>query len=632
MLNRCSRIRSCLLAMAILAAPLASVARAADAKDIVKMIPADAWGFAVVKSLDNLDKKAAQLSKEFGLPIPPVKQLALGMLQIGEGFDSTSAIGVVAMNIQKYGDKGVAIFVPAKDAMKMLSKFEPGEAKDGIMSCTIAGEPMFASIKGTTVIVSPNEEVCTKVAKSEKMLGADLAEARADVLDKADIFISLSMGALLESYKEQIGGFMPMITGGMGGNAQTVEQFLAMAKQIEWLDLSVRIDDAGLNLGSLVSPRKDSDLEKWFGDCKNASDSLVGWLPKERFLIAAGALGNYSAHAEKFGSEGMIVGLLKQATAHGMDEAKVKPVLDDLVSLAKSIDRYAMSVSLLPEGSGGLFGATLVFETKDATKFVEGVRKVYKGLWSISDDQEMEKLKKAVTHKPDAETIDGKKIDTVAVNPKELAGEDADVEDLKKAERILGKDITLRFGAVSDKHVVIAFGGGEARFKAIMAAIKGGSEAALSADAGIKAVGENQPRPRSSESFIAVDSILHAMKAGSKAVGEDDPIPFDMAPVDAPVTLSGAQHGRIARGEIFIPKKLMIAFKKAYDDSSKSAAHNFDEEDEGKAGKDGEGHKAGDHEDKAKPSEHKSEEDKPAAKDAPKKDEPKKEEPSKPGK
>jgi hypothetical protein len=223
-----------------------------------------------------------------------------------------------------------------------------------------------------------------------------------------------------------------------------------------------------------------------------------------------------------------------------------------------------------------MIGFTMIVETPDASKFVETFRRMYKNLWAISDDEDFETIKKTVSHKPDAETIDGRKVDTVTFDPSQLGDAAPPEADLKGMQKVLGNQIVLRFGAVDDKRVVVAFGGGEARFKTIMASVKGG--ASLSTDAGIGNVQGNLPSPRGTEWFVAVDTFIQTFKRINVASGQDDDINFDIPKLQAPVAMSTALQGKIGRYDLFVPMKLISTMSEAVQ-KQQTAANDFDEED-----------------------------------------------------
>ena len=92
-----------LLAVLATLAPVSS-ARAEGPKDVLQLIPDDAWGFVVLKSLNNLDDKAAQVKEAIGAEYPtPITPMVLMMLNVGDKLDMAMPVGAVMMDAKKYG-------------------------------------------------------------------------------------------------------------------------------------------------------------------------------------------------------------------------------------------------------------------------------------------------------------------------------------------------------------------------------------------------------------------------------------------------------------------------------------------------------------------------------------------------
>src|SRR5207247_1386048 len=89
-----------LIATALLLAPQAY---AAGPKDLLEMVPDDAWGFAIAKSLNQVDATAARLKDALGLPIQvPVTPKALEQLKLADaGIDMASPVCAIMLNVQK---------------------------------------------------------------------------------------------------------------------------------------------------------------------------------------------------------------------------------------------------------------------------------------------------------------------------------------------------------------------------------------------------------------------------------------------------------------------------------------------------------------------------------------------------
>lgn len=584
-----------------------SGARAAESSDVLKLVPADAWGFAVIRSLETVDQRAAQLNEILGLGLPsPVTPMALGMLGVGDAIDMKRPLCLVMMDVQKFGGAGgpgsaAVLMVPARDPKAMLQKFAPpppaegdesegadedagdkGKASaEGIQRISLMGQDSYAGIKGKYVIVGQNEDCVTHVLKTKKTLDAGFAEVRSKALAKSDIYLSVSLRAIVTAYKDMLSMMLPMATAAFDPSGKSAEQIIDMLMQMGAVDVSLGLEKDGLAMSYLIVPKDGSDLEKTMKGTKNVSGSLLSMLPKERYLAAFGATNAYNADASQLGQENMLATILKSAQVEGADEEAVKTIDTESKNLLKSIKSLAVCVSALPQGADGLIGLTVAVETSSAEAFLASARKVYKAIWKLSDDEDVATVKEQVTHAEDAETVAGHKVDTVTIKLSGLAEvSEMETDDLKNVQAVLGKELVFRFGAVDDEHFLFAFGGGKARFAKASEALTSQSGPSLADDEGIGALSKKLHSPRASEGYLAVDNIVHLAKAVAKIVGHEDEIPFDLPMLNAPVALGGAQIGSIQQADLFVPMKLITAIKKTVEEATKAEMQNFDEDED----------------------------------------------------
>jgi hypothetical protein len=548
-------------AFGVLLAPLPT-ASAGGPNEILQLVPDDAWCFVIVKSLNNIDEKATQLKELVGLPFEgPVSDMALSMLQLGDTIDKSSAVGAILLDFNKFGGQNASvILIPAKDPKALLEKLSAEEPTDGVYKCAIMGEPSFAAIKGNRVLLSPSEDCITKVLKTKKSAAEGFAEARMAALARSDLFVSVAVRSIWASYKEMVMGFVQMAAGASGADPKDIEKGFKIFEDLAALDLGFTLDKSGFSLAALATPHEGSDLQMMLADQKNTSDSILTLLPKERFLIAFGGLAAGAEQAAKMGNEHPISLILKMAHQGAELDQKALGVADaEFLKLQRSVRRYAASASMLTGGPDGMIGMALVAETPNSKEFLDGTRKLYKALCSISEDEDFDAIKKCIVHTPDAESIAGKKVDTIKID---FAGlHDEDKEDAKRIETVLGKDTTIRFGAMDDRHVVVSWGGGEKRYEAICAAAKSGDK--LPADSGITEASGHLPSPRCGEFFIAVDTVLRFAKDTAKAIGEKDEIPVDVPMLNAPIAGAVCVQDKIARYDLMVPTKLIKAGSEA---------------------------------------------------------------------
>jgi len=507
---------------------------------------------------------------------------------------------------------------------------EEKETAEGVTRIQIMGQPVYAAVKGKYLMVGPNQDCIAKAAKAEKSMAKGLAEARLAALEKSDLYVSIAMSSVVNAYKDMFVPLLTMVTAATDPEGKNVKQLVKVLGETSAVDLSVGFDKNGLTLLVLMSPVKDSDMEKVMGDAKNSDKSLLTYLPEEKYLVTMGTTGGYSQHSEKFGGENMFSQIIKSAGAKGLNEEALKTLDAELLKLAKAGGPTAMCLSFLPEGAEGMFGFTFVAEPKDAKEYVTCLRNIYKTAWSVAeggdkeqaaekkagdkekdeekgeakkagDDEEKKgkepkggvkeevaKLKENILHAPDAETIEGNKVDTLTVKLEGLAEMfDVGEDTVGMVQKVLGKELVIRFGAVGEKNFVLTFGGGKKRFETVCKHLKSPGNS-LEKDASIKEMSGRLSSPRVSEFYIAVDNIAQAVKSVFTALGEAEEFPFEVPTVNAPLAISGAMQGSVQQIDVVIPMKLIKAVKEVVDKMSASGG-DFDEDEEAADNDEGEG-------------------------------------------
>ncbi len=571
-----------LLAAVLAGAFAPSAAFAQSSADMLKMVPGDAWGFVMLRSLKTIDDKAQLLQETLNLPIPaPVTPLLLAQLNAGDTIEMNRPFCLVAMDIQKLGmDKAFVMLVPAKDPKALLEKLMAEEAEEGVSACTVMGQPAFAAIKEKVVILGPDKDTVAKVAKSQKTADEGFDKARLEALNKSDFYISASLASLWTAYGDMAKGFLTMAMAATDPSGKSAEGYLKVFEEMAALDLALSLDKNAVNLSILVLPKTDSDLEKMMADQKPGKESPLKLLPKEKYLLAFGGAVSFSEHTEKFASGTDLSSILKSAEIPGLNEDAVKKLDKGLKNIAKATTGYALSAAALPAGPDGMIGLTVVLEVKDSKECIADLRKMYKAIWEASEDEDLATVKQNITHAADAETVGDDKIDTITVNLEGLAEEmDLSDDDLAGVKKIVGEKIMLRFGPAGGKHVVVTFGGGKKRFEAVHAGLKSGG-GGLSDDSGIRKVAGQLPSPRIQEGFVAVDNILTLVKDVAKALGEEEEFPFELAAIEAPLAFATSMAGTCQRTDLLIPMKLITSVKELIETQMAAESDAFDEEDE----------------------------------------------------
>lgn len=563
-------------------------ARAGSPKDLIEIIPQDAWGFLMVRSLATVDEKTKLIKETLALPMLPdqVSQMALGMFDLGDTVDTSSPICAVMLDAQKFGgqEKGpqnaAVLLIPAKDPKVLLEKLQAKEPQDGVSACTMKGEPAFAAVRNKIVILGPSQDSVTHLAKTKKTLSEGLAKSRQNIMNDSDFYFSIAVGPIVNAYKDMFMPMAQMMMAAQDPEGKSIKQLVKLFSEVSAFDVSIGVDEKGLSVKMLVCPVADSDLQKWTADEKNTTDALLAMLPKEKYLFSFGGLASQSEHKEKFGDTKPLSGVMKMMNATGIDAKAIESIDEEFIKLQKAIKRYAVCISALPEGSDGLFGLTIVAEVADSKAFVDGIRELYKKAWKASEDENFVALKKSIVHKADGETVGDQKVDSITVNVPDLAERsETPKKEVEKFQKIMGKDCVFRFGAVDDKHIAIVFGGGPKRYESVCGAVKSKGDS-LSGDQGIVDLSNRLPSPRASEAFIAVDSILQSFKTAAKLIGEEE-FPIEAPTLNAPLAFAFSVHDKsVGRYDCVVPMKLIKAVKSAVEQYSASAKdENFDEDD-----------------------------------------------------
>ncbi|MCB9858333.1 MAG: hypothetical protein H6818_21830 [Phycisphaerales bacterium] len=587
MIQRLRKLCMALSAAAILAA---APAFAGPAQDVLKNVPHDAWGFIVVRSVNTIDKNITQL-QQMGLPIPPGAQIGPTMqgppFNFGDNADLERPLVFIMLDMNKFGTDGQgppdpkrasAILVPAKDPKAILDALSsPDGPKSGIRQIKVAGEDFFATEKGANIVLGKSEKSVKEVS-SYSGDGPPRSSARNDVIELTDVYASFSVDRVYGTFGPQFTPILQMVMMQADPTGKAFQRFDKVIKELDAIDIGIRMDDKGIALRGLVQPKKDSDLELFMKDSKNFEKSKLAMIPKEDYLFAFGSVMAYSDHQSKFVDPNPISSLINSLQMPEIDQAAVKAIDEEVAKMNKLAKAQAGSISMLSGGEQGFLGFAAVIDCEKPDAYVDGIRKIYKNVWRVSPMEELKMAKDLLTHTPDAETIEGGKVDTLTLKSKELIEQmEIAPDDVKALKAFFGEDLTVRFGVVGDNHVVLTFGGGKDRYAAVAKLAKSGGDVCLSSDAGIMGTSKSLADPRSMEAFVSVENIIRLVKVASKAIDGEDAIPFDVPKLDAPAGFDIAAADGAMRFDMFVPMKLIDAVKKAVEEQSARDMEAFDE-------------------------------------------------------
>lgn len=595
------RLRNLCLMVSATAMLIAAPAMAEPTQDVLKHVPNDAWGFAVIRSVSTIDKNIEQL-QALGLPIMPGFRLGTALKEppfaLGDSADMERPICLVMLDMNKFGmaensppdpARAVALLVPSKDPKAIMKKFAVKEEEGGgVRKIKFLDEELYAVEKATYLVVGKSEKTVKEVS-SYSGDGPPMVDARKKLLGLTDIYLSFSVDRVYNTYGMQFAPIAQMVMMQADPTGKSWQRFEKVLKELDAIDFGIRLDDKGIAIRGLVMAKKESDLELYLKDSKNFDSSKLMLLPKEDYLFAMGSRVSFSDHQDKFVDPNPLSSLMGSLQMPDFDKAAAGAIDAEVAKMTKATKAQAMSISMLSGGEGGYVGLAAVVETEKPEAYVQSLRDVYKNIWRLSTSEEFKTAKSMLTHTPDAETIDGGKVDTLSVKSKELIEEmEIAPDDVKALKTFFGEDLTIRFGAVGDKHVVITVGGGKDRYANVAKLAKSGGDSGLNTDIGIMGTSKNLADPRASEFFVSVENIMRMVKVASKEIDGEDAIPFEIPKIDAPAAMDVAAADGGLRFDLFVPMKLIDAVKKAVEEQAARDMEAFDEMDDDAMGDAGE--------------------------------------------
>lgn len=582
--------------------------RAASQKALMEAIPADAWGFLAIPSLENLDAKIAMLNKQLGVNIPPIVQAGAGQLGLTEELNGKGGLAIVSLDYKKHAQtnptNSLVLLMPANDADAMLKKLAaaaPGAddgapegggdkaakpdsgADDGVVRAGMMGMPVFATKRGSFVIIGTGKDACLAVAKSKKSLADSIQKQRLDTFAKADIILSFAAASWMKQFDDQIKNItsmMAMAAGPQGAQAsQGISELIKMLGQVESADICLMVEQSGVGLVGLGTPQTGSDLAGTLKARRPQTESFLNRLPLDKFAFTFGMLAQDPAKVDEKQAQEAIQQVLSQlGLQEKIDQAKLKEYVSEAVATGKLFGQTSMSINVLPDGADGIVNASLVMECRDTDDAMKRFGKMVTLAKGLSEDEEFKKIAAAVEHKAAAETLAGAKVDTLVVDLKKLSDQ-VEPEDAEAISKIVGKDgLTLRCAPAGKNHIILSLGGGKACCEKLIKTAESKS-GGLNDDAGIVRVGKHLPSSKTGEFYLAVDSIVDGVQRVMTAVGEEEGVPFKLGKVNAPLGASTTVDSSSSRLDIFVPMELITSVK----DSVLAAQAGEEEEEEGDA-------------------------------------------------
>lgn len=144
------------LAMVLVVGPVLAAPCWAAEGDVLKAIPANAWGFLLVNRLDTAGDKLAKVAQLAQVPLPPVPLLNLLKMQMGVqgGVDDSGSAAVAVMPATKDGQQDIVfVLVPVTDYKEFVTQLGAEDPNAPFAKVKIFGDNALAAQKGQFAVL-----------------------------------------------------------------------------------------------------------------------------------------------------------------------------------------------------------------------------------------------------------------------------------------------------------------------------------------------------------------------------------------------------------------------------------------------------------------------------------------------
>ena len=546
-------------------------------KAALASIPSDAVAFVLIPSVETLDRDYQQTISAMGLEplIPPAMKSIVGLLKqqvpaLG-GLDESGSLALVLMRADMLFGllEKQALLIPTKDPQAMIASMEGQRWEEGLWSVKIAGQGGYAAISETHLIVAASAEVAKAIKDSKTGMDSRLKATELRALTGLDLALWIDADWLLKMLKPMIDGFLtPMMMHASGGafsamsaamNKQQLDEFV---EGVATVSLGVSLEPSGLGLRFAMTSKPGSELAKQT-KIRTTTGSLLEGLPATEYMVALGETVGPAQRAASPKTLDSLFSILDDV--EGIDAEQVqrfKALISELLPMISSI--RAAVIPLAP-GPDGLVGISVVMDVSDSKRWLELVGKkvdlgkqVLAGVGGKGSYGMLKELSTAITHKVDAEEINGVTVQHFKLDLARL--KDVAEADLEKVMKVIGREgLLVRVAPVDSKTVVLRLGGGKGPMGVLIEQAKK-REAPLARDAGIRKVASHLPKERAGVTYFAVDRIVTWVQNVMKVLEEEGP-PFQMSAINAPVAVAVSGSDGLVQGDLFVPMELMIAVK-----------------------------------------------------------------------
>ncbi len=521
----------------------------ASSEDVLKAVPADAWGVIVIKNLSKFSKSVDDYASKLGAECPELEKRLVRKLGVGKLVDMNSPMAIVIMNKQLYGNQPIATVLNVGQYEKFAASLN-GQVTEtpGIMKGKNdeLGECYFSK-KGSLVVIGPTQMIVNAVVSSKQSLGAVINKEVKGVADNSSLYVHVNLPALVTVVKPYLmmfsamgmmGGMGPMMQGQgdnqpSGINEQQMQQMQALSAginaivgvldELNSLDIGVSLEPEMIKGSGILGFKPGQEMAGLLALQKPTDKPLLVGIPGGEFGIAGGM--NWEGKLTKF-QEAM----LKINSVFIKNPETVQKYLDLAKQSTEIVKGAAFKLALVQSGKDKpVFLVQAVQKTSDSKKYLDIMQEIY----GIMGTMHVPGQKGALSYKYNkgAGKVDGLRVDELVIDMGELfkaAGKNAKAKEAEAVLKILlgSSKLKVKFVPVTDKCVAIQFGGTDENLEALIKTVQD-KTSPIDVDPRVVKVAKLLPKERIGEFYLDLGGFVSgvmniAMKFAPTGKDDDD--------------------------------------------------------------------------------------------------------------
>jgi len=559
----------CCVAVALLMAPAMTVAEDAS---LLRHIPADALGFAVVNDLGQVDAKLAPIRKMLGVPAEPGVFEAMGLsAELRAAVDPKRSL-LVAVTPPEPGapepgapEPGVVVFLPVPDYAALAQAMGEDDTSGQITESRFLDMPVLLAKKDDWALLTMGHQrklmqrmlqAYEPVELQLDGLAAEVAEADvAMVLTRAGIKLSTAMGRQgLAAAKAEMKQMDVDLQDAVEASFDMYDTMLAsVANQVESVALFGKLDEGGdIRVIERIGLVRGEKMAEWVGDVQTDGFAPLAVVPAGRFAFAGG--GPLPGKAMSDLTE-MSLGIMSSMRQfYGLDEKALEKFQKLSTPVIAPMRALSMTFGVGEPGKGIYARSTAVVRVDDAKKYLADYEAYVDAAAELSGDSET-----SILHGMTSESIDvdGKPGLCVTMQPPKM-------DDLPEMQAVMGTlfgpdgKLATYMVALDDHTIVAAYVSRENLRRAIEAYED--PEKGLAADPALAATLAELPDDAPWQMAFSLTGYFEMIRGIIAGLPDADAIDLlPSFPESPPIGIAATTAEAEVRIEVFMPGELWEA-------------------------------------------------------------------------